>query len=188
MGETPLILSLYVTPALSQNFSQPSQHLTPLSYLSLSLNTRSSLHQREAHSDGVLTYATILQRLLQVDNLPAACVCVLALYNCIFAGGCEDITGLLLYSGDCCFPPPSHSLVPPWPHHQGDEIGHGRLPYLFSIWLLFLGSELMPSCPPWRHYILSCRTQAALSMPIIMSVMDDYKLHSYLHIHKVVKL
>lgn len=83
----------------------------PLSQHTLTLR---SSHQRQAHSDGVLTHATLLQRLLQVDNLPAACVqcmCVFALHKpVVFAGGCEDITGLLLYSGESL--PPLLLLIP----------------------------------------------------------------------------
>ncbi|TNN72999.1 hypothetical protein EYF80_016789 [Liparis tanakae] len=81
-----------VSPILCLDFSLPSLRLTPLSHLSVSSLTLSSLHQKQAQGDD--------------------------------------------------------------PSIGGDEIGHGRRPS-FSIWLSFLGSELMPSCPPCRHSIRS---------------------------------
>lgn len=174
----PILLFFTSPPAPSSgtNTSHPlppwfshfvSKFLSPLSAFDplispLSLHTHWAAHiKAPAHSDGVLTHATLSQKgccrwiICQgraCRECANVCVCVFVKHkSVVFACGCEDITGLLLYSGES-LPPSSYSfpcslLTSP----TGRWDWTRQAPLSFSIWCSFFRSELMPSCPPCRN-------------------------------------
>lgn len=162
VGRTPLTLANYI-----------SKFLSPLSAFDPLILTRSQLthepsssHQRQTRSNTVLIHGTLLQMLLQVDNMPAVCsvrVCVFEfpLYTAV----------VLPPSSPSPFSFPGYPLIQPPERWDWTR----RLPFFLS--------RAHALCPPCKHFILSCSRARCTEHARDTIRMIRYKLHSYAQPH-----